>query len=234
MEKAELKEKDRLKEEARKQKRLESNFRQLLKSKFDSLTEQSKWEDVKGQIENENDYLALSSETDRVRLFEEYHKQVVADAQAAAAAAAAAAAHHSHHHHKKARKEKKKRKHEKSNSSNTAPVRREIREGENFFIEHCRNPMVKRRRNRAHQQHHRHHRHRLMFKRVMKVKRKIVMAVDHRRPRLHLNRPRPEPNRKRVKNPRRNERRKLLLVIHRFVSSPPICLLFAVVLFLSF
>lgn len=120
MEKAELKEKDRLKEEARKQKRLESNFRQLLKTKLDSLTEQSKWEDARSQIENENDYLALTSDADRLRLFEEYHKQVVADAQAAAAAAAAA--HHSHHHHKKARKEKKKRKHEKSNSSNTAPV----------------------------------------------------------------------------------------------------------------
>jgi ribosomal protein L12E/L44/L45/RPP1/RPP2 len=73
---------------------------------------------VKVQIENENDYQALSGELDRMRLFDEYHRQVVADAQAAAAAAA----HHSHHHHKKARKEKKKRKHEKSNSSNTAPV----------------------------------------------------------------------------------------------------------------
>ena len=68
---------------------------------------------MKGQIENENDYLALSSDADRLRLFEEFHRQVVADAQAAAAAAA----HHSHHHHKKARKEKKKRKHEKSNAA---------------------------------------------------------------------------------------------------------------------
>ena len=100
------------------QKRLESNFRQLLKTKFETLTEQTKWDDVKGQIENENDYLALSSENDRIRLFEEYHRQIIADAQAAAAAAAAAAAsHHGHHHHKKARKEKKKRKHEKSNGS---------------------------------------------------------------------------------------------------------------------
>ncbi len=114
-----MKEKERLKEEARKQKRLESNFKQLLKIKFDSLTEQSKWEDVKGQIENDNDYLALSLEADRIRLFDEYHRQIIADAQAAAAAAAA---HHSHHHHKKARKEKKKRKHERSNSSNAVPV----------------------------------------------------------------------------------------------------------------
>ncbi|CAF4407964.1 unnamed protein product, partial [Rotaria magnacalcarata] len=120
MEKAELREKDRLKEEARKQKRLESNFKQLLKAKLNSLNEQSKWDDVKGQIENDNDFTALSSESDRVRLFEEFHRQIVADAQAAAAAAAAAS-HHYHHHHKKARKDKKKRKHEKS-SSNTAAV----------------------------------------------------------------------------------------------------------------
>ena len=93
-----------------------------MREKLDNLTEQSKWDDVKGQIDNDNDYQALSSETDRLRLFEEYHRQVVADAQAAAAAAAAAAAnHHSHHHHKKARKEKKKRKHERSNSGNAAP-----------------------------------------------------------------------------------------------------------------
>ncbi|CAF3928907.1 unnamed protein product, partial [Adineta steineri] len=123
MDRAETKEKERLKEEARKQKRLESNFKLLLKTKLDSLTDQSKWEDVKGSIENDNDYLALSSDSDRLRLFEDYRRQVVADAQAAAAAAAAAAAsHHSHHHHKKARKEKKKRKHEKSNSSNTVAV----------------------------------------------------------------------------------------------------------------
>ena len=81
-----------------------------MKNRLDSLTEQSKWEDVKGKIEHDNDYLALSSDADRIRLFEDYHQQVVAEAQAAAA-------HHSHHHHKKARKEKKKRKHEKSTSS---------------------------------------------------------------------------------------------------------------------
>jgi hypothetical protein len=72
---------------------------------LDTLTEQSKWEDIKVQIENDDDYLALSSELDRMRLFDEYHRQVIADAQTTTA-----------HHHKRARKEKKKRKHEKSNS----------------------------------------------------------------------------------------------------------------------
>jgi len=102
IEKAVLKEKERLKEEARKQKRLEANFKQLLKTKFDSLTEQSKWEELKQQIENDEDYHALSSEFDRIRLFDEYHRQFIADSQ------------QSHHHHKR---KKKKRKHEKTNSS---------------------------------------------------------------------------------------------------------------------
>jgi len=191
MEKAEMKEKERLKEETRKQKRLESNFKQLLKIKLNSLTEQSKWEDVKEQIENDNDYLALSSESDRIRLFEEYHRQVIVDAQAAAAAAAAAA-HHSHHHHKKARKEKKKRKHEKSNSSNTAPVSVSYKK---FFILFWRNlseafirffriPMVKKKRNLDHQQQQQQlllllylNQCPLMQLKVMKVKQKIVMVL---------------------------------------------------------
>lgn len=135
MEKAELKEKERLKEEARQvwtkhffegivffqrtlfffifqQKRVESNFRQLLKSKLESISEQTKWDDIKGQIENESYYLALSSDDDRTRIFEEFRRQTIADAQAAAAASN----HHSHHH-KKNRKEKKKRKHEKASSA---------------------------------------------------------------------------------------------------------------------
>jgi len=40
-----------------------------------------------------------------MRLFDEYYRQVIADAQATAT-----------HHHKRARKEKKKRKHEKTDS----------------------------------------------------------------------------------------------------------------------
>jgi pre-mRNA-processing factor 40 len=101
MEKAVLKEKERLKEEARKQKRLEASFKELLKTKVTSLTDQSKWENVKDQIENDDNYLALSSELDRIRLFDEYHRQFISDT----------------HHHKRAKKEKKKRKHEKINSS---------------------------------------------------------------------------------------------------------------------
>ncbi len=169
----------RIEQKARKQKRLESNFKQLLKSKLDNLTEQSKWEEVKGQIENENDYQALSSEADRIRLFEEHHRQVVAEAQAAAAAAAAA--HHSHHHHKKARKEKKKRKHEKSSPAPVSVSRGSERIYRTFVVL-FRTPMVKRKRSQPllwnlqpRNQYPRKHR------RVMKVKQKIVMVVHHQR-----------------------------------------------------
>ncbi|UJR14795.1 hypothetical protein I4U23_001783 [Adineta vaga] len=103
MEKAILKDKKRLKEESRKQKRLESDFKQLLKLKVDSLTEQTKWEDIKIQIENEKEYQALTSEFDCIRLFDEYHRQTVSD--------------DTNQHHKRAKKEKKKRKHEKPSSA---------------------------------------------------------------------------------------------------------------------
>jgi pre-mRNA-processing factor 40 len=104
MEKAVLKEKERLKDEARKQKRLETNFKELLKIKFTSLTDQSKWENLKDQIENNEEYLAISSELDRIRLFDEYHRQVITDVQQS-------------HHHKRTKKDKKKRKHEKIKSN---------------------------------------------------------------------------------------------------------------------
>ena len=88
-----------------------------------------------------------------------------------------------------------------------------------------RNLMVKRRRNRVHQQlrswlrHRRRRRRQLwMLRRVMKVKRKIVMEVDHRFRLLYRNRLHQEQKRKRVKNQRKNERRKQHLVIHRFVQ----------------
>ncbi|CAF0817673.1 unnamed protein product [Adineta ricciae] len=98
MEKAVLKEKKRLKEESRKQKRLESKFKELLKLKVESLSEQTTWEDVRGQIENDKEYQALSSDLDRMRLFDEYQQQVIANG--------------SNH----TQKRKKKRKHEKQSS----------------------------------------------------------------------------------------------------------------------
>lgn len=85
-------------------KRLESNFKELLKTKLNSLNEQSKWEDVRKQIEHDDAYVALASEVDCLRLFEEYHRQCLIDCQRS-------------HDHKRTSKEKKKRKQEKIHSS---------------------------------------------------------------------------------------------------------------------
>ncbi|CAF4548071.1 unnamed protein product, partial [Didymodactylos carnosus] len=71
IEKAEAKEKERLKEEARRQKRLEQNFKQLFK-KLETLSEDTKWDEVKDQLETDPDYQAVQPESERQRLFSEY------------------------------------------------------------------------------------------------------------------------------------------------------------------
>ena len=58
---AELKEKDRLRDEAKKLKRLETSFRTLLSDKFgEDITPESQWEDIVGKIENESAFKAVT------------------------------------------------------------------------------------------------------------------------------------------------------------------------------
>ncbi len=73
-EKAELKEKERLKEENKKVKKLEQNFKSLLKKL--NLEENTKYEDIKDKISNEDAYLSIYSDKDRERLFDELMGQM--------------------------------------------------------------------------------------------------------------------------------------------------------------
>jgi hypothetical protein len=60
-----------------------------------------------------------------------------------------------------------------------------------------------------------------MYKKVMKVKQKIVMVVHHQlllHPFHQLNQQQQELNQRRVKNQRKNERKKQHRDIHRFVA----------------
>ena len=60
---AELKEKDRLRDEAKKLKRLETSFRTLLSDKFgEDITPESQWEDIVGKIENESAFKAVTGQ----------------------------------------------------------------------------------------------------------------------------------------------------------------------------
>ncbi|KAK2161677.1 hypothetical protein NP493_1565g00027 [Ridgeia piscesae] len=72
IEKAEAREKERLKEEARKQRRLESSFRNMLKQSAPPLAVGDKWEDVRERFEKEPAFEAITTEADRARLMTEF------------------------------------------------------------------------------------------------------------------------------------------------------------------
>lgn len=74
IEKAELKEKERLKEENRKLKKLEQNFRSLLKRL--EISETTKYEDIKDKISNEDAYLSIYSDSEREKIFADYINQM--------------------------------------------------------------------------------------------------------------------------------------------------------------
>ena len=74
LEKAESKEKEKLKEEQRKQKKIEQNFKSLLK-KFD-VDESSKFEEVKEKISSDEAYELIKDDSERERLFNEYIVQI--------------------------------------------------------------------------------------------------------------------------------------------------------------
>ena len=67
LEKAEAREKERLKEEVRKQKKLESAFRSLLKD--NAITVESTWENTRSKIENEQAFQDITLESERQRIF---------------------------------------------------------------------------------------------------------------------------------------------------------------------
>ncbi|XP_064456201.1 pre-mRNA-processing factor 40 homolog B-like [Ornithodoros turicata] len=72
LEKASAREKERLKEEARKQRRLESAFRNMLKNAMPSIDTDSTWDQVRKQFEKEPAFVNLSLESERISIFKEY------------------------------------------------------------------------------------------------------------------------------------------------------------------
>lgn len=75
IEKAESREKERIKEDAKKQKTAESNFKSLLKSHHDRIINHIiPWEVLRSEIEGESDFKALLLETDRIKIFKEFKK----------------------------------------------------------------------------------------------------------------------------------------------------------------
>jgi len=72
IEKAESREKERVKEEEKKQKRLESGFRAMLRQATPAIDETTRWDEVRPRIECDPAFRAVLLEADRLRLFKEY------------------------------------------------------------------------------------------------------------------------------------------------------------------
>ncbi|CAG2236872.1 PRP40 [Mytilus edulis] len=102
IEKAEAREKERLKEEARKLRKIESSFRNLLKSGPAQIDESSRWEDVREKLEKDSAYQAVTVESERIRLFREY-QQILEESC-------------SHHHSRKKKTKKHKTRRSRSKS----------------------------------------------------------------------------------------------------------------------
>ncbi|XP_014204718.1 pre-mRNA-processing factor 40 homolog A [Copidosoma floridanum] len=74
LEKAEAREKERVKEETRKFKKLETAFKNLLKSI--EVNYQHSWDEIRSKIEEESDFQAVTLESERVRIFKEYQHEL--------------------------------------------------------------------------------------------------------------------------------------------------------------
>jgi pre-mRNA-processing factor 40 len=114
MEKAMTRERERMKEEQRKVRKQESAFRVMLHTLFPEMTSAMTFEEAQPQIENEEAFLAVDLEAERMRMFKEY--QMALDE----------ACSHRHKHHPKKRKNKKKDK-RKSRSRSRSLVSTDIK-----------------------------------------------------------------------------------------------------------
>lgn len=67
LEKAEVKEKERLKEESKRMKKLEMNFKNLLREL--NVDYELEWDEVKVKLEKEEEFQAFSHDNDRIRIY---------------------------------------------------------------------------------------------------------------------------------------------------------------------
>ncbi|GAB1597955.1 pre-mRNA-processing factor 40 homolog A-like isoform X2 [Argonauta hians] len=102
IEKAEAREKERLKEEARKIRKLEGAFKAMLKQAIPTVDSMTRWEDIRVRLEKEIPFEAITLESERIRLYKEYQIAVLEQC--------------SHHHSKKKKSKKHKLKRSRSRS----------------------------------------------------------------------------------------------------------------------
>ncbi|XP_037086064.1 pre-mRNA-processing factor 40 homolog B-like [Pollicipes pollicipes] len=110
LEKAEAREKEKIKEENRKLKKLESAFKSMLKAS--DIEHGATWADSRAKLENEPAFNAVELESERVRMFKDY-QQTLEDACG--------------HHHSKSKKKKSKKKRSRSRSRSDSGSERRAR-----------------------------------------------------------------------------------------------------------
>lgn len=102
LEKAEARERERQKDESRRQRKLESAFRSLLRDT--DVDYNSNWDDVRDKLQSEDAFRSISLESERVRIFKEFQHETEE-----------ACSHH-HSRSKKSKKNKKQKKRSRSKS----------------------------------------------------------------------------------------------------------------------
>lgn len=123
LEKAEAREKERLKDEARRLKKLEAAFKSLLARH--SIQLETKWEDIRSRFEHDPAFENITLEAERIRLFKEY------------LTAMEEACSHYHPKKKKTKKHRSRRSRSKSHSSDTDDGRhRSVRKRKQYSISH--------------------------------------------------------------------------------------------------
>ncbi|VDM66706.1 unnamed protein product [Strongylus vulgaris] len=117
VEKAESKEREAEREEARKKRRQESEFRHLLRAQQPVVDANTEWSAVRGKIEKEKAFLIIESEELRIKYFEEYKRSL----------SEACTHHHSLSKKKKKDKKKKGKKSDKESDSDSEPKEKKKR-----------------------------------------------------------------------------------------------------------
>ncbi|CAH1134769.1 unnamed protein product [Ceutorhynchus assimilis] len=93
LEKAEIKEKERLKEESKRIKKLENAFKNLLKDL--NVDFEKPWEDIKSKVENQEEYKAFANDSERQKAYKDFQHEMEESCS---------------HHHSRSRKSKKNKK----------------------------------------------------------------------------------------------------------------------------
>ncbi|XP_068123815.1 pre-mRNA-processing factor 40 homolog B isoform X1 [Hyperolius riggenbachi] len=108
LEKAEARERERGKEEARKFRRKEAAFKSMLKQAAPPLEPDCSWDDVRERFVGDSAFNQITVESERIRLFKEFLPSVEIDCQ--------------HHHLKGKKHSKKSKKHHRKRSHSPSPT----------------------------------------------------------------------------------------------------------------